>query len=373
MFFIMIVLGIETSCDETSLALVSDGQANGAAKNAPALSLQKNKILAMETWSQLEEHRPFGGVVPEVAARAHLDKIMPLLTNLFRKANLPLSAVDAIAATHGPGLIGGLIVGAMLGKVLSFALNKPLVAVNHLAAHALSVRLDNPAITFPYLTLLVSGGHCQLLLVRGVDDFLLYGETLDDSAGEAFDKGARLLGLPQPGGPAIEHCAKQGVAARFPLPTPMKGVAGCDFSFSGLKTALKNKIMKQENFAVADAAASLQQAIGESLKEKSLAAMKKYKNEVNNSTQPRHFCLVGGVAANQFIRGLLQDAAHDEGFSFVAPAAKLCTDNGAMIGWAGIEMLRAGISHDIDYKPRPRWATTDLNPSRQLHNNLQQI
>ncbi|MGI9461779.1 MAG: tRNA (adenosine(37)-N6)-threonylcarbamoyltransferase complex transferase subunit TsaD [Alphaproteobacteria bacterium] len=355
-YILMIVLGIETSCDETSLALVSGGVD------------KERKILAMETWSQISEHSDYGGVVPEIAARAHLKKMIPLLSKCFKTANITPHHIDAVAATAGPGLIGGLIVGAVLGKALSFSLNKPFVAVNHLSAHALSVRLSHDDIDFPYLMLLVSGGHCQLLVVRGLNDFILYGETLDDSAGEVFDKIARLLGMPQPGGPAIEQAAKHGKASRFPLPIPMKGVADCNFSFSGLKTAIKNKLHHKknakENFSIHDVAAALQTTICESLKEKSTYAMKKFKTDFPNLNL-RHFCLVGGVAANQFIRDQFITATRQMGFQLIAPPAPLCTDNGAMIGWAGIELMTAGIHHDLDFKIRPRWHLVDLTTDRK--------
>lgn len=327
------------------------------------------RILAMQTWSQIAEHRDYGGVVPEIAARAHLEKITPLLSATFRAAGIAPGDIDAVAATTGPGLIGGLIVGAVLGKALGFSLNKPFIAVNHLSAHALSVRLSHADITFPYLMLLVSGGHCQLVAVtqakNGGQDYILYGETLDDSAGEVFDKGARLLGLAQPGGPSIEQAAKNGDAKKFPLPVPMRGTADCDFSFSGLKTALKtklqNKIDNRNEYHVADAAASLQQAITSSLREKSARAMARFKNDFPNIA-PYHFCLVGGVAANQFIRQNLHQTAKDNGFELIAPPINLCTDNGAMIAWAGIEMLRQGITHDLRARVQPRW------PLENLHN-----
>ena len=344
----MIILGIETSCDETSLALVND----------------RRDVLAMTTWSQIAEHRPYGGVVPEIAARAHLDKIAPLLAETFRAAHVTPTAINAVAATAGPGLIGGLIVGAVLGKSLSLALNKPFVAVNHLAAHALSVRLSHENITFPYLMLLVSGGHCQLVAVRGVQDYILYGETLDDSAGEVFDKGARLLGLAQPGGPSIEQAAKNGKAEMFPLPVPMQGTNNCDFSFSGLKTALKNKLQNKitnhNEFAVGDAAASLQQSIALSLKEKSAIAMERFKKDFPQKT-PYHFCLVGGVAANQSIRQQLTMTAAKHEFTMVAPPPALCTDNGAMIAWAGVEMMQGGLTHDLNFKVQPRWPLVSLS------------
>ena len=353
----MIILGIETSCDETSLALVDDHRT----------------ILAMQTWSQIAEHRDYGGVVPEIAARAHLEKIAPLLAATFRQAGLSTSGIDAVAATTGPGLIGGLIVGAVLGKSLSFALAKPFIGVNHLAAHALSVRLSHDGVSFPYLMLLVSGGHCQLVAVRGLQDYILYGETLDDSAGEVFDKGARMLDLPQPGGPSIEQAATHGDANNFPLPVPMQGTPHCDFSFSGLKTALKtklqNKIAHHNEYAVADAAASLQLSITLSLQEKSAIAMKRFKKDFPKNS-PYNFCVVGGVAANQFIRQRLERTATENNFNLIAPPINLCTDNGAMIAWAGIEMMKQGgiITHDIHDRVQPRWPLTALTPLTSANN-----
>jgi tRNA N6-adenosine threonylcarbamoyltransferase len=335
----MRVLGIETSCDETAVAIVE------AATGASAVG----RILANVVYSQLTEHRRFGGVVPEIAARAHLERIDGLLADALAEARLGLGELDGIAATGGPGLIGGVMVGVMTAKALAFAHDKPFLAVNHLEGHALSVRLTEE-VAFPYLLLLVSGGHCQLLTVRGPGDFTLLGTTIDDAVGECFDKTAKLLGLGFPGGPAIEQMAKDGDMQRFALPRPMWRKRGCDFSFSGLKTAVRQTVEKLpagDKQAVADLCASFQRTVGDVLADRCANALEL----ASMST----LVVAGGVAANGYLRGRLEKVAGQHGARLVAPPVKFCTDNGAMIAWAGIEHLRMGKIDALDFRPRPRW------------------
>ncbi len=336
----IILLGIETSCDETAAAVVDE----------------ERTIRSSVVRSQLTEHAPFGGVVPELAARAHLAHLNPIIRQALAEADMPLDRLDGIAAAGGPGLIGGLIVGTTSAKAMAFALDRPFVAVNHLEAHALTARLTHD-LDFPYLLLLVSGGHCQLLIVEGVGRYRRLGTTIDDAAGEAFDKTATLLGLGFPGGPAIERLAAEGDAAAVRLPRPLAGRAGCDFSFSGLKTAVKRWIDARPagplpRQSVADAAASLQAAVGDCLIDRTANALARFR-----ASHPQGGALVaaGGVAANHSLRRRLSDLANRTGVSFVAPPLALCTDNGAMIAWAGIERLRLGWSDGLDFAPRPRW------------------
>jgi N6-L-threonylcarbamoyladenine synthase len=349
----MLVLGIETSCDETAAAVVSD---------------EGERIRANLVLSQLAEHRPYGGIVPEIAARAHLDHLDGLIAGALATSGIGLEALDAVAATGGPGLIGGVIVGVMEAKAIALARKLPFIAVNHLEGHALTVRLVAD-IAFPYLLLLVSGGHCQLLAVVGVGRYHRLGTTIDDAAGEAFDKGAKLLGLGFPGGPAIERAAASGDPARFPLPRPMRGRPGCDFSFSGLKTALRQAVAARADAGgrltagdVADLAAALQAAIGDSLIDRTAKAIALFRQR-----WPRGKSLVvaGGVAANAVLRTRLAALAAEAGLSFLAPPPSLCTDNGAMIAWAGIERLRLGLIDRLDFAPRPRWPLDpDAAPAR---------
>ena len=346
----MLMLGIETSCDETAAASVGDDDAVRA------------RIRASLVFSQLAEHRPYGGIVPEIAARAHLDRLDGLIRRALDDAGIGFGDLDGVAATGGPGLIGGVIVGVMEAKAIALARNLPFIAVNHLEGHALSARLtDN--VTFPFLLLLVSGGHCQLLAVEGVGRYRRLGTTLDDAAGEAFDKGAKLLGLGYPGGPAIERAARDGDAARVPLPRPLRGRPGCDFSFSGLKTALRERVeaepMIDPRFR-ADAAASLQAAIGDCLIDRTENAIALFRARY---PEGRTLVVAGGVAANQALRARLADLAAYQGFAFVAPPQNLCTDNAAMIAWAGIERLKLGLVDALDFAPRPRWP---LDPNAKL-------
>ena len=336
----MNVLGIETSCDETAVAVVADGL-------APV-------IRANLVQSQIEEHAPYGGVVPEIAARAHLDHLQGLIHKALDEAGLGVGDLDGVAAAAGPGLIGGLIVGTMAAKGMAWATGKPFVAVNHLEAHALTARLTH-AVEFPYLLLLVSGGHSQLLVCGGVGKYRQLGTTLDDAAGEAFDKSAKLLGLAQPGGPAIEAAARDGDPRRFPLPRPLKGRDGCDFSFSGLKTAIRERVLAADTAdpqTIADLAAAIELAICDTLLDRTAIALRRFRLEYPSGAS---LVAAGGVAANARLRDRLAALASDTGLTLVAPPPALCTDNGAMIAWAGIERLRLGYSDSLDAPVRPRW------------------
>jgi N6-L-threonylcarbamoyladenine synthase len=340
----MIVLGIETSCDETAAAVVTDGAGP--------------RILADHIRSQLDEHRPYGGIVPEIAARAHLEALDPLIVGALADAGVGFADLDAVAFTGGPGLIGGVIVGTMAAKAIAFVHGLKLIAVNHLEGHALTARLSDD-VAFPYLLLLVSGGHCQLLVVEGVDRYTRLGTTTDDAAGEAFDKSAKLLGLGYPGGPLIERAARTGNAARFDLPRPMKGRPGCDLSFSGLKTAVRQTVERLtrsgEKLApqdIADLAAGLQAAIGDSLVDRTANAIALFRARHPAGTT---LVVAGGVAANAALRDRLATLAALRGMGFVAPPLALCTDNAAMIAWAGLERLRLGLVDDLAFAPRPRW------------------
>jgi len=345
----MIVLGIETSCDETAAALV-DGQ---------------RRILANVVLSQFDAHRPYGGVVPEIAARAHVEAVDQVVDQAMRDAGLKFSDLSAVAATGGPGLIGGVMVGVMTAKALAFAEDLPFIAVNHLEAHALTVRLsgdstdqgDAKEVTFPYLLLLVSGGHCQLLAVEGVGRYRRLGTTVDDALGEAFDKTAKMLGLGYPGGPAVEARARNGDAERFDLPRPMRRRAGCDFSFSGLKTKVRQTIEQLpegdlKDRDIADLCASFQRAAGDVLDDRCGHALDMF---LDRFPAGGPLVVAGGVAANQYLRGRLETLTAARGVEFLAPPINLCTDNGAMVAWAGLERLRMGDMDSLDFKPRPRW------------------
>ena len=335
------VLGIETSCDETAAAVVRGRSAAGP-----------GDILSNVIFSQLEEHRPYGGVVPEIAARAHVEMLDGIVEQALAAAGLGLGDVDAIAATAGPGLIGGVMVGLVTAKALALAADKPLIAVNHLEAHGLSARLcENVA--FPYLLLLVSGGHCQLLGVEGVGRFGLYGTTIDDAAGEAFDKVAKLLGLEYPGGPHIETLARDGNPKRYDLPRPLRGRPGADFSFSGLKTAVR-QITLEEKAHPADLAASFQAAVIDVLGDRTRAAMAMFVRDFPDAAAPS-FVMAGGVAANGAIRDALGALCAAEGFTLQVPPPKLCTDNAAMVAWAGVERARLGLFDPLEVAARARW------------------
>jgi len=341
----MIVLGIETSCDETAAAIVGDDRA----------------IRANIVYSQLDEHRVFGGVVPEIAARAHLEVLDDVVRAALSDADIELADIDGIAATGGPGLIGGVIVGTMTAKAMAAAADKPYIAVNHLEGHALTARLTDD-VEFPYLLLLVSGGHCQLLSVKGPGDYEQLGTTMDDAVGEAFDKSAKMMGLGFPGGPAIEAAAKAGDAKRFDFPRPLKGRQGCDFSFSGLKTSVRQAILKTGTDTLTekdanDIAASFQAAVAETVADRCANAIAAF-----DEAHPDGKTLVvaGGVAANTALREKLSALCALTGFKFVAPPPALCTDNAAMIAWAGIERLRLGLTDEMDFAPRPRWPLEEL-------------
>jgi len=335
----MIVLGIETSCDETAAALVRDDRT----------------ILSSVVASQIAAHRPYGGVVPEIAARAHVSAIGPVVRKALADSGLPWAEISAVAAAGGPGLIGGVLVGVTAAKAIALARNLPFLAVNHLEGHALTPRLSDD-VPFPYLLLLTSGGHCQSLIVRGPGDYTRLGTTIDDAAGEAFDKTAKMLGLPYPGGPEIERAARGGDPARFPLPRPMRGRPGCDFSFSGLKTAVRRVLDTLDGAPspsdVADLSAAIQEAIADSLCGRLAPAIARFRE-----TEPlgRHLVVAGGVAANLHLRERLAALARDNGLAFAAPPLALCTDNGAMIAWAGLERLRLGLTDALSFRPRPRW------------------
>ena len=336
----MIVLGIETSCDETAAAIVTDAR----------------EIRADVVLSQLDDHTPYGGVVPEIAARAHLEHLDGLIRRALDEAGLGLGDIDAVAATGGPGLIGGVIVGVMTAKAIAAARKLPFVAVNHLEGHALTARLTND-VPFPYLLLLVSGGHCQLLVVEGVGRYRRLGTTIDDAVGEAFDKTAKLLGLGYPGGPLVEKAALLATnPGRFDLPRPMVGRPGCDFSFSGLKTAVRRHVeelgtpLSVEDQA--DLAAAFQATVAEVMADRCARAIRQFKEA---HPQGGTLVVAGGVAANKTLRARLQTLADKERMPFVAPPLRLCTDNAAMIAWAGIERLRLGQTDPLNFAPRPRW------------------
>jgi N6-L-threonylcarbamoyladenine synthase len=326
-----LILGLESSCDETAAALVTS----------------ERVILAHKLAGQEAEHAPFGGVVPEIAARAHVEVLSPLIEAALAEAGVTLDAVDAVAATAGPGLIGGVMVGLVTGKALAMATGKPLIAVNHLEGHALSPRLADPSLQFPYMLLLVSGGHCQLLLVEGVGRYRRLATTIDDAAGEAFDKTAKLLGLGFPGGPAVERAAREGDPKAVPLPRPLLGSAEPHFSFAGLKSAVL-RARDSGRYRPEDIAASFQQAVIDCLLDRTRRAL-------DESDAVTALVMAGGVAANQGIRGALETLAAERGLPFVAPPSWLCTDNAAMIAWAGAERLALGLTDRLDIPARARW------------------
>lgn len=342
-----IVLGIESSCDETAVALVRDD----------------GKILAQALATQRDEHAPYGGVVPEIAARAHLTQIDRLYTRTLAEAGLTIDDMDAIAVTAGPGLIGGVIVGVMLGKAIAAAAGKALIAVNHLEGHALTVRLTHKT-QFPYFLLLISGGHCQQLVVRGVGDYVRLGGTKDDALGEAFDKCAKMLGLPYPGGPELERAARNGKPI-YDLPRPLKGTDGCDFSFSGLKTAVRLLIEKEAAHAgtltpqiIADVAASFEAAVLDVLDDRVGRALAMAQRDYAITS----LAVAGGVAANQAIGARLHALAESHNLPLVVAPPALCTDNAVMIAWAGMERLLCGARNDLTVQPRARWPLTELQP-----------
>ena len=345
---LLTVLGIESSCDETAAAVV-----RGSASAPPG------EILSNIVYDQTELHSVFGGVVPEIAARAHAEKLDVAVDEALRAADLTLSSLDAIAVTAGPGLIGGLISGVSCAKGLALGAGKPLVGVNHLEGHALTARLTD-GVTYPFLLLLVSGGHCQVLIVESAGSYKRLGTTLDDAPGEAFDKTAKLMGLGFPGGPAVERKAETGDAARFDFPRALLGRKGCDFSFSGLKTALRVKldgliakgaVNEQDQ---ADLCAGFQAACVEALSRVTTKAMAVFR-EAHPQVASPVLAVAGGVAANRAVRSNLESAALAQGFALVAPPLPLCTDNAAMIAWAGLERFAGGHVDDLTLAPRPRW------------------
>jgi N6-L-threonylcarbamoyladenine synthase len=348
-----IILGIETSCDETAASIVVRDETG------------RGTIRSNVVRSQLDEHAAFGGVVPELAARAHVEWLDHIIAQAVDEAGIAITEVDAIAATAGPGLIGGVLVGLTTAKALSASLDKPLIAVNHLEGHALTARLTND-VQFPYLMLLVSGGHSQFVLVRGVGDYERWGGTIDDALGEAFDKTAKLLSLGHPGGPAVEQMAKQGDPKRFRFPRPLLREERLDFSFSGLKTAVR---LQAEALApltdqdVADIAASFQATVSEIVAKRSSQALARFKTELPDAAPT--LVVAGGVAANQSISAALQAVVQEHGAILVVPPIALCTDNGAMIAWAGAERFALNARNTLDFAARPRWPldTPDMKVS----------
>ena len=340
------VLGLETSCDETAASVVR-------------LSAAGAEVLSSVIHSQIDDHAAYGGVVPEIAARSHVEMIDGVTRRAMAEAGLNWSALDGVAATAGPGLVGGVMVGLSYGKAAALARGLPLIAVNHLEGHAVSARLGAET-TYPFLLLLVSGGHCQLLEVRGIGDMSRLGTTIDDAAGEAFDKIAKAMGLGYPGGPALEKLAASGDGSRFELPRALLGRKDCDFSFSGLKTAASRLAQTCETEQDrADLADAVQKAIARQLAERSERAMKDYAE----AHEHRLFVVAGGVAANKTIRRTLEDLATKHGFAFLAPPMAYCTDNAAMIALAGAERLEKGLTSDIDVAARPRWPLDETRAS----------
>ena len=348
------ILGLESSCDDTAAAVVRQTGSDQA------------QIMSSVVMGQAELHAAYGGVVPEIAARAHAEKLDIAVRQALDQAGLDLTDIDAVAVTAGPGLIGGVLAGVMCAKGLATGAGLPLVGVNHLAGHALTPRLTDQ-VAFPYLMLLVSGGHCQFLMVRGTDDFTRLGGTIDDAPGEAFDKTARLLGLPQPGGPSVEAEARHGDPARFSFPRPLLDREGCDMSFSGLKTALlrlRDKVVAEKGGLTprdrADLSAGFQMAVADVLAEKTRRALAIYLSE---KVSVPVLAVAGGVAANRLIRAKLETVAAENGVSFVAPPLSLCTDNAAMIAYAGLERFRAGGMDDMTLAARPRWPLDRTSPA----------
>lgn len=338
----MRILGIETTCDETAAAVVSVGFDG------------RGEILSNEVLSQIAEHAAYGGVVPEIAARAHVEVLDRLVARALKNAGCSVNDIDGIAVAAGPGLIGGVLVGLTTAKAMALVTRKPLMAVNHLEAHALTARLTD-GIGFPYLLLLASGGHTQLVAVKGVGDYVRIGTTIDDAIGEAFDKVAKMLGLPYPGGPHVEREAAKGNPERFALPRPMQGRAEPNFSLSGLKTAVRieaEKIAPLTQSDIADLCASFQAAIVDVVVDRTRVGLRHFRDIAG---APKALVVAGGVAANQAMRQALQRLAVETGLKLVAPPLSLCGDNGAMIAWAGLERMRLGLIDDINAPARARW------------------
>ena len=350
------ILGIETSCDETAAAVLSSRDIAGG-----------GDILSNVVLTQLDEHVPYGGVVPEIAARAHLHHIDSIIDRAIGDAGIDYRDLSAIAATTGPGLIGGIMVGMQAGKALSHALNIPFVAINHLEAHILTPRISGN-VDYPFLSILMSGGHCQILSVNGLADYTLLGETIDDSVGEAFDKVAKMMGLPYPGGPEIDRRASLGDSTAFTLPRPLTQHANCNFSFSGLKTRVRHllsdlnrnpdgTLFEQD---INNMAASFQGAVTDVFLNRTKHAIAMFKDSHPDIHHPA-LVVAGGVAANSHIRAVMTQSAESMGMTFHAPPLDLCTDNGAMIAWAGLERFTAGMHNDLNTPARPRWPLMDLN------------
>ena len=345
----LLVLGIETSCDETAAAVVRR-QPDG-----------RGEILSNVVRSQVEDHRAYGGVVPEIAARAHLDILDGLIALALREAGTAISSIDAVAATAGPGLIGGLLVGLTTAKAISLVRALPLLAINHLEAHALTPGLTD-GVAPPYLLLLVSGGHTQLVLVRAVGQHERLGTTLDDALGEAFDKTAKLLGLGYPGGPLVEREARTGDATRFGLPRPMLGRPDANFSFAGLKTAVRHAAQETSPLTrqdVADLCASFEAAVCDVVSDRVRRAMELARPRLEAPSPPR-LVVAGGVAANTRLRATLASTAREAGFDLIVPPPSLCTDNAAMIAWAGAVRHAAGHADGSDAVARPRWPLDEI-------------
>jgi N6-L-threonylcarbamoyladenine synthase len=353
-----IVLGIETSCDETAAAVAcrhDDGS---------------GEMLSNIVYSQLKDHAPYGGVVPEIAARAHVQHLDRLIAMALSDANMKYSDLSAVAATAGPGLLGGLIVGLTAAKAIALARNIPLLAVNHLEGHALTPRLMGKC-EFPYLLLLISGGHTQFQLVEGVGKYTRLGTTIDDALGEAFDKVAKLLGLSYPGGPNVEAAAKKGNPQRFDFPRPLKGRDDCNFSFSGLKTAVRETVRELgvlNEQDVADVCASFEHAVAETLADRLRRAFAKF-GALTHAPEPL-LVVAGGVAANAKLRSVFETQCKAHGFSLNIPPFHLCTDNAAMIAWAGAERLALGLTDDLDFAARPRWPLDQVSAPVYGHGRL---
>ena len=352
----LIVLGIESSCDDTAAAIVS---------RAPDGNV---RVLSNEIWAQHDDHAAYGGVVPEIAARSHVERLDGIIEKAITKSGVAVGDLDAIAATGGPGLVGGVMVGLTTAKAMALAHDKPLIPVNHLEGHALSVRMTESA-PFPYLLLLISGGHTQLIRVDGVGCYQRLGTTIDDAAGESFDKTAKLLGLGQPGGPKVESAATGGRADRFNFPRPLLKHKGCDFSFSGMKTAVREAAMaldKPTGQDIADLAASFQFAAARHLAMRTERAMAM----MDPPKEDRRLVVAGGVAANCAIKSMLQELCQREGWRLIVPPPKYCTDNGAMIAWAGVERILAGATVTTEdalaFRPLARWPLAEITDGGKL-------
>ena len=340
------IIGIESSCDETAVAIVN----------------HKKEICGHVIRSQIEMHKDFGGVVPEVAARQHIECIEDLVKECLKQANIKINDITAIAATNGPGLMGGLLIGTSLAKAMAFALQKPYIAINHLEGHALVARLKNN-IPFPYLTFLASGGHCQILLARNIGDYKKLGDTLDDAIGETFDKVAKMLNLPYPGGPSVEKMALQGDPQAYSFPRPLKGRKNCDFSFSGLKTAVLYEVKKIDRLTQThkqNICASFQKSVADVIVDRLKNSFERLLSE-RKSPPINGLIVAGGVAANMYLRKHIENISSHYNCPFIAPEQNLCTDNGVMIAWAGLENYTNGYTHKLNTKPYPKWPLEILN------------